>query len=81
MIALAPILIPAVFLGLEALFGLLQGTFVHVLGLPPFLVTLAGMFLARGLSLQMVDGAADVFRQFGLLLQPVPELPDLSAAA
>ena len=30
------------------LFGAAQGTLVHAFALPPFLVTLAGMFLARG---------------------------------
>ncbi len=32
-------------------FGAAQGTLIHFFRLPPFLVTLAGMFLARGLGL------------------------------
>jgi ribose/xylose/arabinose/galactoside ABC-type transport system permease subunit len=31
--------------------GLSMGSFIHFFGLPPFLVTLAGMFLARGMAL------------------------------
>ncbi len=38
-------------LALGALFGGGMGTVIHVFRLPPFLVTLAGMFLARGLGL------------------------------
>jgi ribose/xylose/arabinose/galactoside ABC-type transport system permease subunit len=33
-----------------AVLGLTMGTLIHFLELPPFLVTLVGMFLARGLS-------------------------------
>ncbi len=33
-----------------AAFGTLMGTLIHLFELPPFLVTLGGMFLARGLS-------------------------------
>ncbi len=32
------------------LFGFLQGCLIHFYALPPFLITLAGMFLARGLA-------------------------------
>ncbi len=39
-------LVPALGLG----FGAFQGAVVHVFRLPPFLVTLAGLFLARGLA-------------------------------
>lgn len=35
---------------LGTLFGGLMGTLIHAFRLPPFLVTLAGMFLARGLG-------------------------------
>src|SRR4051812_39270326 len=41
--------IPMVLLG-GILFGAGMGFVIHVFGLPPFLVTLAGMFLARGLA-------------------------------
>jgi len=35
------------------LIGFLQGTLIHVHNAPPFIVTLAGMFFARGLALQI----------------------------
>jgi ribose/xylose/arabinose/galactoside ABC-type transport system permease subunit len=39
-----------VVLGLAALFGAATGAVIHYLQLPPFIVTLAGMFLVRGLA-------------------------------
>jgi simple sugar transport system permease protein len=36
-----------------ALFGALQGAAIQAFALPPFLVTLAGMFLVRGLALML----------------------------
>jgi simple sugar transport system permease protein len=47
-----PVAVPIV-LALGLLFGCGQGLLIHVFRLPPFLVTLAGMFLARGLALVM----------------------------
>jgi ribose/xylose/arabinose/galactoside ABC-type transport system permease subunit len=44
--------VPLVLL-LGLLFGAGQGVLIHLFRLPPFLVTLAGMFLARGLALVM----------------------------
>jgi ribose/xylose/arabinose/galactoside ABC-type transport system permease subunit len=41
--------VPAVLFG-GALFGAAMGCLIHFFRLPPFLVTLAGMFLARGLA-------------------------------
>jgi simple sugar transport system permease protein len=43
----------AVVLSMGAAVGLLQGAVVVAVGLPPFLVTLAGMFLFRGLALSL----------------------------
>lgn len=43
----------AAVLALGAALGLVQGGVVVALGLPPFLVTLAGMFLFRGLALAL----------------------------
>ena len=40
----------AIALVLGAAFGTLMGCIIHFFSLPPFLVTLAGMFLARGLG-------------------------------
>lgn len=42
------IVIPAMLL-MGLLFGLIQGSFIHFFNIQPFIVTLAGMFLARGL--------------------------------
>lgn len=44
----AMIVIPGMLL-MGFLFGLLQGSFIHFFNIQPFIVTLAGMFLARGL--------------------------------
>ena len=43
----------AAVLALGGALGLLQGAIVVAVGLPPFLVTLAGMFLFRGLALSL----------------------------
>ncbi|WP_315765404.1 MULTISPECIES: galactofuranose ABC transporter, permease protein YjfF [unclassified Bradyrhizobium] len=45
-----PYLAFAMVLLLCALFGAAMGAIIHVFDLPPFIVTLAGMFLARGVS-------------------------------
>ncbi|CCE09991.1 putative sugar transport protein (ABC superfamily, membrane) [Bradyrhizobium sp. STM 3843] len=45
-----PYLAFAMVLGLCALFGAAMGSIIHIFDLPPFIVTLAGMFLARGVS-------------------------------
>lgn len=44
----AAVVIPAMLL-MGFLFGLVQGSFIHFFNIQPFIVTLAGMFLARGL--------------------------------
>ena len=46
--------IPVV-LGGGLVFGLAQGFMIHAFDLPPFLVTLAGMFMTRGLALLLHD--------------------------
>jgi galactofuranose transport system permease protein len=64
----AAVAIPAV-LGIGTAFGAAMGALIHFYALPPFLVTLAGMFLARGTG-------------FMLKLESMPitrELPDLAA--
>lgn len=45
-----PLAAVAIALALGAAFGAAMGGLIHVFELPPFLVTLAGMFLARGLG-------------------------------
>ncbi len=45
-----PVLAILLSLAFGAGFGALMGTLIHAFALPPFLITLGGMFLARGLS-------------------------------
>lgn len=45
---LHPLVAFALLLALATAFGAAQGMLIHVLAMPPFIVTLAGMFLARG---------------------------------
>jgi ribose/xylose/arabinose/galactoside ABC-type transport system permease subunit len=45
-----PLLAFSICLGLGAMFGMIMGSLIHFFELPPFLVTLVGMFLARGLA-------------------------------
>ncbi len=47
----APMSAMAVALLVGAIFGMLMGGIIHYLDLAPFIVTLAGMFMARGLAL------------------------------
>ena len=44
-----PLVVIAIVLSFGAVFGALQGALIHYFELQPFIVTLAGMFLARGL--------------------------------
>jgi simple sugar transport system permease protein len=46
----SPLVAIALALAAGALFGMLMGNLIRAFQLPPFLVTLAGMFLARGLG-------------------------------
>ena len=45
----SPALVIPLMLAIGCLFGLVQGVFIHYFKMQPFIVTLAGMFLARGL--------------------------------
>lgn len=46
---LSPFVVIPVMLVMGLVFGLIQGSFIHFFKIQPFIVTLAGMFLARGL--------------------------------
>lgn len=48
--SLHPLVIFAMALVISTLFGALMGAIIHHLEMPPFIVTLAGMFLARGMA-------------------------------
>ncbi|SES37310.1 monosaccharide ABC transporter membrane protein, CUT2 family [Tranquillimonas rosea] len=45
---LHPLVVFALLLAVTTAFGAFMGGLIHVLAMPPFIVTLAGMFLARG---------------------------------
>lgn len=45
-----PLLAMLLALAIGTVFGMAQGALVHIYQMPPFLVTLGGMFLARGMS-------------------------------
>jgi len=47
-----------------ALFGLAMGCVIRFFGLPPFIVTLAGMFLARGLAFMVRMGSLPIDNAF-----------------
>jgi ribose/xylose/arabinose/galactoside ABC-type transport system permease subunit len=47
---LHPLVVFAMLLAITTAFGAAMGGVIHVLEMPPFIVTLAGMFLARGVS-------------------------------
>jgi ribose/xylose/arabinose/galactoside ABC-type transport system permease subunit len=47
---LHPLVVIPIALGVGLAFGAAQGALIHYFELPPFLVTLAGLFLARGLA-------------------------------
>lgn len=66
--------IPVV-LALSAMFGAMMGALIHVYRLQPFIVTLAGMFFARGLatiiseqSIPIEDPFVDTVNNFGFYL-------------
>ncbi|MBC7397783.1 MAG: sugar ABC transporter permease YjfF [Bdellovibrionales bacterium] len=72
-------------LTLGAVFGGLMGCLIAFFGLPPFLVTLAGMFLARGLaytvSLESIQLAHPFFEKISRFRIPIGEtmaLPPLA---
>lgn len=47
---LHPLVVFVLALGIATLFGGVMGAIIHHLEMPPFIVTLAGMFLARGMA-------------------------------
>lgn len=46
---ISPFIVIPIMLVMGLVFGLIQGSFIHFFNIQPFIVTLAGMFLARGL--------------------------------
>ncbi len=54
----------AIVLTLAAAFGAAMGTAIHFLQVPPFIVTLAGMFLARGLASVLTQDSIPIDHPF-----------------
>jgi simple sugar transport system permease protein len=75
----------AIALVLGTAFGGLQGAAIHVLGAPAFIVTLAGMFLARGACFLLTEDSIPIshptYAQLGNAGIPLPGGGQLSIAA
>ena len=59
-----PLLAFALVLPLGTLFGALMGSIIHVYKLQPFIVTLAGMFLARGMATTISEESIAIYHPF-----------------
>lgn len=67
--AIHPIVAFALVLLITAAFGGMMGAIIHYLEMPPFVVTLAGMFLARGIAFVISTDSVPVKHEFYTLLQ------------
>ena len=59
-----PILAFAIALAIAASFGAAMGAFIHYLSVPAFIVTLAGMFLARGMCYILTQDSIPISHEF-----------------
>ena len=59
-----PLAVFAIVLVLAALFGASMGAVIHFLQVPPFIVTLAGMFLARGMASVLTQDSIPIDHEF-----------------
>lgn len=66
---LHPVVVFALLLMLTTLFGAAMGGTIHFLEMPPFIVTLAGMFLARGMAYVLSIDAVPIKHEFYEFLQ------------
>ena len=66
---LHPLVVFALLLMLTTLFGAAMGGTIHFLEMPPFIVTLAGMFLARGMAYVLSIDAVPINHDFYEFLQ------------
>jgi ribose/xylose/arabinose/galactoside ABC-type transport system permease subunit len=75
----------AAILAISAAFGAAMGGVIHVFDLPPFIVTLAGMFLARGasflLSTESIPITAPIYSAVSDFAVPLPGGGRLTAIA
>lgn len=65
---LHPLVIFALLLVLTTCFGAAMGWLIHALAMPPFIVTLAGMFLARGAAYMLTIDSVPIVHPFYTLL-------------
>lgn len=65
-----PIVAVAIALAIGCAFGLVSGAIIHFFDLAPFLVTLAGMFILRGLALTIAPPAGRVTIENEMLIWP-----------
>lgn len=66
---LHPLAVFALALAITTLFGAAMGAVIHYLEMPPFIVTLAGMFLARGMAFVLSIDSIPVVHPFYDTLQ------------
>jgi len=59
-----PLAVFALILGIGALFGATMGAIIHYLQIPAFIVTLAGMFLARGAAFVLTEASLPITHPF-----------------
>lgn len=63
-----PLIAFAIALGVTAIFGAGMGLVIHYLRVPPFIVTLAGMFLARGGASVITQDSVPINHEFYTLI-------------
>lgn len=66
---LHPMVVFALLLALTTAFGAAMGWLIYTLGMPAFIVTLAGMFLARGLAYMLTIDSVPIDNAFFEMLQ------------
>lgn len=59
-----PLAVFVLVLALGAIFGATMGAIIHYLEIPPFIVTLAGMFLARGTAFVLTEASVPIEHPF-----------------
>lgn len=67
--SLHPLVVFTLVLIITAIFGGIMGAIIHYLEMPPFVVTLAGMFLARGIAFVISTDSVPVKHEFYTFLQ------------
>ncbi|MGS4947225.1 galactofuranose ABC transporter, permease protein YjfF [Meridianimarinicoccus sp. RP-17] len=66
---LHPLIVFALLLSVTTAFGAAMGGLIHGLAMPPFIVTLAGMFLARGAAYMLTIDSVPITHPFYDMLQ------------